>query len=83
MEGPLCAADGAWSGLEEGEGDGDGQAHKDCLHLPPSPIDPHGSTVTEETPRLWGWREGGGEVIHVQLGDIVKVRASGRGKNYF
>lgn len=59
MEGPLCAADGAWSGLEEGEGDGDGQAHKDCLHLPPSPIDPHGSTVTEESP---GCGAGGREV---------------------
>lgn len=72
------------SGLEEGEGDGDGQAHKDCLHPPPSPIDPHGSTATEESPGCGaGGREGGGEVIYVQLGYIVKVRASGRGKNDF
>lgn len=32
---------------------------------------------------LEGGREGGGEVIYVQLGYIVKVRASGRGKNDF
>lgn len=51
------------SGLEEGEGDGDGQAHKDCLHPPPSPIDPHGSTATEESPGCGaGGREGGREV---------------------
>lgn len=48
---PLWAADG--TGLEEGEGEGDGQAHKDCLHPPPSPIDPHDSTAKEESPVVW------------------------------
>lgn len=62
IKGPLWAADGAWPGLEEGEGDGDGQAHKDCLHPPPSPIDPRDSTATEESPvvGLEGGRWGSG-----------------------
>lgn len=69
IKGPLWAADGAWPGLEEGEGDGDGQAHKDCLHPPPSPIDPHDSTATEESPVVW--LEGG--IVYVQLGYSIKV----------
>lgn len=67
IEGPLCAADGAWPGLEEGEGDRDGQAHKDCRH-PPSPLDPHWSTATEKSLSCGAQVGGGGEVVNDTAG---------------
>lgn len=54
IKGPLWAADGSWPGLEEGEGDGDGQAHKDCLYPPPST---HMIPLLQKNPQLWGCRE--------------------------
>lgn len=52
--------------MEEGEGDGDGHAHKARLHPPPSPIDPHDSSATEESPvvGLEGGREVGKSSMH-------------------
>lgn len=57
-----------------GEGDGDGQAHTDCPHPPPSPIDTHDSTATEESPVV-GLEAGswGSRLYRLQLGYSIKV----------
>lgn len=54
-----------WLVEKEGEGDRDGQAHKDCLHPLTSAIDPHDSSATEESPFV-------GLQGDIQLGNSIK-----------